>query len=335
VITRLEQRGPHNPVEGTVGRAPGSIRRTTTIDTRRPDGLDGLASMIGVARDLWTDPGGIAIETARRGLMATVHPPTRELLSLTCAPARPSADAVIGVSVASGFRGKLLATDPALATEEPLLFALLDDLPGAALVSGYAFLRADRVSDEHRGRWEAAVDICAGWAEGTTMVSAIRTTGRNPVPMGPPAPPVVDPGDAVGWHPMVDPGPHGTRRMRRIDLSPSRADGHHDVDAFFRDSHWDDDERQTVIHEYTVRAVVDPDAGKVVEISAAPDVLPWMECPAAIDSAQRLNGRTFTDLRQWVRAELIGTTTCTHLNDTLRSLGDLESLLGQLLALRS
>ena len=74
------------------------------------------------------------------------------------------------------------------------------------------------------------------------------------------------------------------------------------------------------------RAVIDPINSVVVDIVAQPDVLPWMECPNAVDSAGRLKGRTFTDLRQWVGRAMTGTSTCTHLNDTLRSLSDLEVL---------
>ena len=40
----------------------------------------------------------------------------------------------------------------------------------------------------------------------------------------------------------------------------------------------------------------------------------------------RLIGRPVSDLRPRVRAELTGTTTCTHLNDTLRSLEDVAAL---------
>jgi Protein of unknown function (DUF2889) len=54
---------------------------------------------------------------------------------------------------------------------------------------------------------------------------------------------------------------------------------------------------------------------------------PWAECPAAVASAERLWGTTFDDLRLRVRRELVGTASCTHLNDTLRSLADLGALL--------
>jgi hypothetical protein len=56
-------------------------------------------------------------------------------------------------------------------------------------------------------------------------------------------------------------------------------------------------------------------------------VLPWQECPAALGSAGRINGMAVGELRNRIRTEFVGTSTCTHLNDTLRALGDLGALL--------
>ena len=36
---------------------------------------------------------------------------------------------------------------------------------------------------------------------------------------------------------------------------------------------------------------------------------------------------TLAELRDRVRAEFVGTSTCTHLNDTLRAIADLDALL--------
>ncbi len=36
---------------------------------------------------------------------------------------------------------------------------------------------------------------------------------------------------------------------------------------------------------------------------------------------------SLVDLRDRVRGEFVGTSTCTHLNDTLRSIADLDALL--------
>jgi hypothetical protein len=55
--------------------------------------------------------------------------------------------------------------------------------------------------------------------------------------------------------------------------------------------------------------------------------LPWQECPGAVASAERITGMTLGELHFRVRQELFGTSTCTHLNDLLRSVADAEALL--------
>ena len=61
--------------------------------------------------------------------------------------------------------------------------------------------------------------------------------------------------------------------------------------------------------------------------------LPWPECPAAAASASRLGGQPVANLRDVVRQEFTGITTCTHLNDLLRSLADVATLADALGAL--
>lgn len=56
-------------------------------------------------------------------------------------------------------------------------------------------------------------------------------------------------------------------------------------------------------------------------------VLPWEECPGALVSATQLVGATLDELAVTVRRELTGVTSCTHLNDTFRSLADVGALL--------
>jgi hypothetical protein len=96
--------------------------------------------------------------------------------------------------------------------------------------------------------------------------------------------------------------------------------------VFFRDSVMAPDGEETVIHEYTVDAAVDPDTMIVVACSAVPRVLPWRECPEAIGSAARIVGVRVADLRPEVRTQLVGPSTCTHLNDVLRGLEDVAWL---------
>jgi hypothetical protein len=115
------------------------------------------------------------------------------------------------------------------------------------------------------------------------------------------------------------------RRWRRIDVW---ADEHAiAVDCFFRDSHVSEDGPETVVHEYTVTASVDLVSERFLSCEAAVGALPWMECPGAVASAARLTGQPVDGLRSRVRDTFTGTSTCTHLNDTLRSLECLPRLI--------
>jgi hypothetical protein len=116
--------------------------------------------------------------------------------------------------------------------------------------------------------------------------------------------------------------PHGMRRYRRLDLVPE--DG---FDAHFRDSHVDGDGVETIVHEYTVEGLVDVSTRTITSVTADVRVLPWQECPGAIGSAARVEGMTLSELRARIRSEFVGTSTCTHLNDTLRAIADLDVLL--------
>jgi hypothetical protein len=115
---------------------------------------------------------------------------------------------------------------------------------------------------------------------------------------------------------------HGMRRLRRLDLNPD--DG---FSAHFRDSHVDGDGVETIVHEYTVVGELDTSTRTVTSVDASVQVLPWQECPGAIGSAARVAGMTLADMRARIRTEFVGTSTCTHLNDTLRALADLDALL--------
>src|SRR5438477_6010571 len=56
---RLDPRhGTHDPVQATPDRAPASLRRTTTIDMIRPDGVRRDLLLHGRGRDVRTAPDG-------------------------------------------------------------------------------------------------------------------------------------------------------------------------------------------------------------------------------------------------------------------------------------
>jgi hypothetical protein len=346
-----EAAGPQDAIVAEPARLAGSIRRTTNIDTLRPHGLHADAVVDARARDLRTNPDGTSDVVATATVQARISP-TGELLSIKTSPDIPALRGLVGSSAGAGFRSRFNAIVTDGCEDGSLLYLLLDDLPGATLVSGYALVRGgaldegprvirsrrEPVSEPAREQsakaapgpfpdFAAQDDICAGWAHDATMMVHVRRTGSLPVPLGPPAPILEQVDDPMSWHQMAELAPHAVRRRRRLDLvAPSAEELEHRIDLHFRDSHVDDEGRETIMHEYTVTGTVDLAAGRVGSISARAHVLPWVECPGALASVQRVDGMDLSELRTRVRKEFVGRSTCTHLNDSLRSLADVSAL---------
>jgi hypothetical protein len=116
------------------------------------------------------------------------------------------------------------------------------------------------------------------------------------------------------------------RRHRRLDLHPAAPGEPYAVEILFRDSYVEPDGTETVVHEYGVTAAIDRDA-TVLAVDAEAHALPGPDCPLAVASATRIVGMPLERVRAHVREHFGGTSTCTHLNDALRSLGDLAGLL--------
>jgi hypothetical protein len=216
-----------------------------------------------------------------------------------------------------------------------LVYLLLDEIPAATLISGYAVGHAvSRGEVEQRrlstrqppGPTLQVADLCAGFQVGGVIMTHMAQHGSAPLVTGPEAPGTEDPEDGWAWHDASPLAGDSMRRRRRVDVARGD-DGLVHVDAFFRDSHQTPGGLETVVHEYAVDATVDPHEMRVVDCRATPRVLPWLECPQAAASAGRLAGMSVLGLRPRVRAGLVGPTTCTHLNDALRGLEDVAELL--------
>ncbi len=329
------RRGPHQAHAGTPARRPASLRRTTTHTSERPDGPLGDVHLIALGRDLWTGPDGSAETIDRAALDATIaFTADRALRDIRSEPPADALAALSGRRVGSGFRRALDKTLPDEDRTASLRYQLLDDLPTAVLVSGYAMGAAGLHPPTGSFKLTNQADICAGWATGATILVETEARGRVPQSFGPAAPPLTAPTDPdapidpEAWHEVPPLGPHAMRRWRRTDVWRNEPGGPVQVEAFFRDSHMDQSGRQTVVHEYLVTAELDPVTLVFRSCQADIGALPWMECPSAAASAGRLVGTTPGDLRARVAQTFTGTSTCTHLNDTLRSLAALPYLAG-------
>jgi Protein of unknown function (DUF2889) len=321
---RDPRQGPHHPTTGTPARRPASVRRTTSITSIRPDGLQGLLRQHGLGRDVVTAADGAPTVVAETETQLVVDYTQGMLVrELAVTPDLPDAAAFVGARAGGAARGSL-----------PYL--LLDDVPGATLVSGMAMsIAADEGAvdlDSWRDRINKTeirlqqADICAGWQTGGTLLANLED-GRPPVLLGPDAPDLRDVDDPWGWV-AFDPLPaYSTRRIRRLDVwRDTGGDRLVHADVFFRDSCTDGDAGETVVHEYTVDTTVDPDTMVITACTADARVLPWVECPQAIGSTDRLVGWKVDDLRAEARTKLVGPSTCTHLNDVLRGLEDVHWL---------
>jgi hypothetical protein len=294
-----------------------SVRRTTVHDSTRPHGLDGpvLVTARGLDLRIATDGTAVAVGTAAVALEAAFTDGT--IASIVTSPHEDALAALVGHTAYSGFRR---AVDDALPHERAshsVRYQLLDDVPIALMLSGRV-PRAHGIGlarDPNRPR---PVDICAGWVGGGTLLAGFTEFG-----------PPLHTGPAVVDDDGLDPlPPDATRRYRRLDVW--REGGTGQVECFFRDSHADAAAVETVVHQYAVHSTIDHESHEVVACTATAGPLPYPECPGATASAERLRGEAVDQLRRFVPAHLVGPTTCTHLNDTLRSLADAGALLDML-----
>jgi Protein of unknown function (DUF2889) len=326
--------GVHAATVGTPPRRPGSVRRTSAVDALRPEAERPLLVLSGRARDVVTASDGAAELVAEAALELEVDegPRVPVVKAVSTWPAVEGLDALVGRPAGAGFRRALDAETASVPGSCEYL--LLDEVPLCALVSFYAVLHADArrtganpvpTGEDSRDIAEHPADACAGFVSGGTIMRAMGE-GARAISTGPAAPSLLT-DDADGWHAIAPdrPGSDLIRRWRRTDVSIDDA-GDLLIDSLYRDSHTTPEGFESVVHEYTLRARVDSADGRVVECAAEPRVLPFVECLPAALSAERAVGMRLDELRQTVRRELTGPSTCTHLNDQLRGLADVETL---------
>lgn len=315
-------------------RRPGSIRRTTSIDSEWPDGLGAPWIMTGRARDLLTPAGegeAIVLGTAEYRIRAS---PIREIVEIETRPPHPRTAELVGVRAGGASRAAL--AEKMSDIHGTPLFQLLDDYAGASLVAGWIWSRwidnwTERASVNRlrstAGKGGTMTDICTGFAKGASSLGeggTANSVDQSYAEVGP----LENPDDALSWHILpVQQGPQ-KRRARRIDLW--RDGDFIKVDAGFQDSGSNPDGGRTAIHEYRVYAEIDAETEKLVALQVLPLILPYRECPGAAVKATRLIGENVSAFRGVVLETLPSTLGCTHLNDVLRSLADVPLLARQL-----
>ena len=318
-----------DPLPQVPARPAGSVRRTMHVDVGPRGTWSSPLAMEGAARDLRTGPGGPEdVAVVAEAQVDAGFDMARSLESLTTTPEAPWAQKLVGARAGAGFRRHLEDVVPPEESRS-LLRQVLDDMPAAALISGYGFMRLARRQGHHpaslmpSGALDRMTDLCSGWRSGGTAVSSVEAGRGVPMQDCPPAPPLSG-GDPLAWHGTGPLEQDWMRRRRLIDVTAGE-DGTFEIWAMFRDSVGEGGGAELVLHEYAVRAGgVD---GVLDRVEAEPRVLPFPECPAAADTVGALAGTPVHALAGAVPGTLTGIASCTHLNDLLRALGGVSGLL--------
>ncbi len=315
------------PLAALVPRAARSVRRTMHIDIGPRRGFSASLDMSGVARDLRTGPAGPDdVTVLAEASVAAGFDTGRNLITLETTPPAPWTDDLIGARAGGGFRRHLDQVVPG-AEAGSLLRQVLDDMPAAALISGYAWLRLARREGHDPGTLVPAdllarmSDLCSGWRQAARpwpvskrpTACPSRTARRRPPPNPTPGPGTTS-------------GPSTGTGCAAGAVSTSAVDGagNFSIWAMFRDTVGEEDGAEVVLHEYAVTASGAGD--RVGAVSAEPRVLPFPECPAAARAVGDLVGCDLSALSTSVPELLTGIRSCTHLNDLLRALGGVAAL---------
>jgi Protein of unknown function (DUF2889) len=322
---------PRDSAGAAPPRRPGSIRRTSSIDTTWPDGRAGTMRMIGRARDAITLADG-GLKVCAEDLFRARLQWDRTIVEIEAEPNRPNIHRLVGARGGGYLRKALDELLPEERRNATPLHLILDDVSGASLVAGWAWSRwtsdwlARSTSEDSaptRPVMRNMEGVCTGFRPGSSALAADGTSSRQQNHAD-----VIDlrnPADPEGWHEFtLQSGAVGMRRARRIDVWLS--DGLIQVDSAFQDSATNPEGGRTAVHEYRLTATADPISLKLLSVEAEPRVLPFAECPAATLNVGRMVGAPLNVLREKVLEDLRGTAGCTHLNDALRALAEVPSL---------
>jgi Protein of unknown function (DUF2889) len=327
-VASLLNAAPSDPVATPPARRPGSVRRTSTVLMSWPGGPSAELQLQGRARDLVTPIAGEPSVVARADLFA-VTGRERDIQRLESEPAAAGLARLVGCRAGGNLRAAIAAELPDEMERGTPLYLLLDDLAGSTLISGFTLILWGEVYPEIRERMKIGAgtrvmrDVCSGFRDGSAAIKPDGTMAglhQNTTPTGR----IDDPTDPLSWHELHDPPQMAMRRARRIDVWDD--DGELRIDSMFRDSVWNPEGQEVVLHEYEIFAGADRATGTLQSVTAVPRVLPYPECPGAAPNASWMAGTELRTLRSAVIQRLRNADCCTHLNDGLRSLAEVPIL---------
>lgn len=289
--------------------------------------------MVGRARDAATAAGGgEPVVLAEDGFRAQVGW-DRTIVAIEAEPGRAAMARLVGLRGGGHLRAALDDVMPEEQAGATPLHIILDDLSGASLVAGWAWTRWTDGWLAARRRAPGAdgpalpnmEGVCFGFRPGSSSLAAdgAPAPSQSAARVGD----LRRPEDPHGWHAYDEQVGVGMRRARRIDVW---LDDLIRVDSAFQDSATDPAGGRVAVHEYALRAAVDPESLTIVSLEAEPRVLPYRECPGAVANVARLIGAPLAGLRLRVLRDLKGTAGCTHLNDALRALAEVGVLVERL-----
>jgi len=286
--------------------------------------------LVGRARDIVTpQDGGPPLVRVEDSFDARLRP-DRTIVAIEATPSRSALSRLVGSRGGGRLRLALEQFVPEERRQATPLYLILDDISGASLISVWAWSQWDsQWLSATRGsmtesQWAAMLKekegICTGFAPGSSSLDIHRISDRTG---GTPTTDLRHPDDPQGWHELTIQNSVGMRRARRIDVTLGEVI---DIDAAFQDSAARPDGTRSALHEYQLTATADPATLRLLSLAATPRVLPFSECPRAVNNIARLAGSRLSDLRQTVLDVLPGTLGCTHLNDALRALAEVPAL---------
>lgn len=324
-----------NPIGPAPLRRPGSVRRTSTIDTNWPEGYGKPMVMQARARDIWTPVEGgapVVLSEDRYTILASA---AREILSINVSPDRPHVQQLVGVRGGGQSRAALIEIMADERIKGSPLYLILDDFAGASLVSGWVWSRwvddwgklAEKSGlQSTAGRGGNMEGVCTGFSPGSSALVGVGGARMKDQSFAI-VPSLVNADDPEGWHPLAAQCGVAMRRARRIDVWRDGDDLA--IDVGFQDSGTQPNSAERVaVHEYHVCAGTQ--AGILADLKIDARVLPFQECPGAVVHAQKILGTPLADLRAAVLATLPGILGCTHLNDVLRSMAEVPAMAASL-----